>query len=120
MKASPASTLRNTRTTQRIKSSPAGERKTENVLYSVFRKPPFLIHIYSPLSKSGYTVQATVSKPVSESPFHYVPVSLSFRTVVSMKGGSYDFRVTLTRPHPLEAHLSHAAGQQGVEGLQVG
>ena len=46
MKASPASTLRNTRTTQRIKSSPAGERKTENVLYSVFRKPPFLIHTF--------------------------------------------------------------------------
>jgi hypothetical protein len=41
MKASPASTLRNTRTTQRIKSSPAGERKTEHVLYRLSQKPSF-------------------------------------------------------------------------------
>jgi hypothetical protein len=36
---------------------------------------------------------------------------LSFGTVVSMEGGGYDFRVTLTRPHPLEAHLSRAVGE---------
>ncbi len=69
----------------------------------------------SPLSKGGYTVQATVSKPVSESLFHYWSVSLSFRTVVSMEGGSYDFRVVLTCCYPLEAHFSRIAGEKGME-----
>ncbi len=52
----------------------------------------------SPLSKGEYMAQATVSKPVPESPFHYSWASLSFGTIVSMEGGDYDFRVTLTRP----------------------
>jgi hypothetical protein len=40
---------------------------------------------------------------------------LNFRTVVSKKGGSYDFRVVLTRCYPLEAHLSRIAGEKGAE-----
>ena len=66
------------------------------------------MHTYFPLSKNGYTVQATVSIPVSESLFHYLSVSLSFRTVVSMEGNGYVFRANLAHRYPLEAHLSRA------------
>ena len=44
MKAIPASTLRNTDATERIKSSPAGERKTEkHQLDSVYQKRSLLV-----------------------------------------------------------------------------
>jgi len=69
----------------------------------------------SPLLKVGYTAQAAGSKPVPDSLFHYLSVSLSFEPVVSMKGDGYVFRAMLACRYPLEAHLLHIVGQQGME-----
>ena len=70
----------------------------------------FDTHI-SPLSKEGYTAQATVPKPVSESLFQYLSVSLSFGTVSEYGGDGSVFRAILACPYPLEAHLSRAIGE---------
>ena len=59
--------------------------------------------------------QSTVSKPVSKLLFHYLVGILGFWNSGEYGGGGYDLRVALTRHHPLEAHLFHAVGQQGVE-----
>ncbi len=61
MKASPASTLRNTDPTQRIKSSHAGERKTEHVLFSVYQKPSNLLK-KSPPDRSVVSNQVKTPK----------------------------------------------------------
>ncbi len=75
MKASPASTLRNTDLTERIKSSRAGERKTEHMLYSVFQKPSFVnaptILWFAPvvycLGRRGYPLTSIFAAPIKHS-----------------------------------------------------
>jgi hypothetical protein len=52
--------------------------------------------------------QATVPKPVPESLFQYLSVSLSFGTVSEYGGDGCVFRAILACPYPLEAHLSRA------------
>jgi hypothetical protein len=75
----------------------------EGGCHDVSKTIVFDTHI-SPLQEEGYTAQATVSKPVLESLFHYLSVSLSFETVVSMEGDGYVFNAILARRYPLEAH----------------
>jgi hypothetical protein len=69
----------------------------------------------NPSGHLGDTAYSTVSKPVSESLFQYVSVSLSFETVMSMEGDGYVFGTILVSRYPLEAHLSRALSQQGME-----
>jgi hypothetical protein len=57
--ATPASTLRNTGPTVRIKTSHMGERKTIHVLYIVFQKWWFMARIYTiPVVRRALLIRA--------------------------------------------------------------